>query len=84
MQGLMMQWPLVLTHFLERARRLHHARPIASREAAGVFHYTYGDWAARVDRPVRLEQQQSTPISFSLIPACCFFQLHRRRYVRLK
>jgi acyl-CoA synthetase (AMP-forming)/AMP-acid ligase II len=50
MQGLMMRWPLVLTHFLERARRLHHGRPIASRHAGGVFRYTFGDWAARVDR----------------------------------
>jgi len=45
-----MQWPLVLTHFLERARRMHHARPIASREADGVFRYRYGEWAERVAR----------------------------------
>ncbi|HTL04988.1 MAG TPA: long-chain fatty acid--CoA ligase [Gemmatimonadales bacterium] len=45
-----MQWPLVLTHFLDRARRLHHRRVIASRHAGGVFRYTYGDWAGRVDR----------------------------------
>jgi fatty-acyl-CoA synthase len=50
MQGLMMQWPLVLTHFLDRARRLHHRRLIASRHAGGVFRYSYGDWAGRVDR----------------------------------
>ncbi|HEV8612430.1 MAG TPA: long-chain fatty acid--CoA ligase [Gemmatimonadales bacterium] len=50
MQGLMMQWPLVLTHFLDRARRLHHRRPIASRHAAGVFRYSFGEWAARVER----------------------------------
>jgi len=46
----MMQWPLVLTHFLDRARRLHHRRPIASRHAGGVFRYSFGDWAGRVDR----------------------------------
>ena len=45
-----MQWPLVLTHFLERARRMHHGRSIASREAGGVFRYCYGDWAERVAR----------------------------------
>jgi fatty-acyl-CoA synthase len=50
MHGLMMQWPLVLSHFLDRARRLHHGRPIVSREADGVFRYSYGDWAKRVDR----------------------------------
>ena len=50
MQGLMMDWPLTLTHFLDRARRLHHRRVIASRHAEGTFRYTYGDWARRVDR----------------------------------
>ena len=50
MHGLMMQWPLVLTHFLDRARRLHYRRPIASRHAGGVFRYTFGEWARRVDR----------------------------------
>lgn len=45
-----MQWPLVLTHFLDRARRLHHRRPIASRQTDGVFRYTFGEWAERVDR----------------------------------
>jgi fatty-acyl-CoA synthase len=50
MQGLMMDWPLTLTHFLDRARTLHATRPIASRHAGGMFRYTYGDWARRVDR----------------------------------
>lgn len=45
-----MDWPLTLPHFLERARRLHHRRVIASRHAGGTFRYTYGDWARRVDR----------------------------------
>ena len=50
MQGLMMDWPLTLPHFLDRARRLYHRRVIASRHAGGTFRYTYGDWAVRVDR----------------------------------
>ena len=50
MDGLMMDWPLVLTHFLDRARRLHHRRVIASRHAGGVHRYTFGDYARRVDR----------------------------------
>ncbi len=50
MNGLMMDWPLVLTHFLERARRLHHRRVIASRHAGGVHRYTFGEFARRVDR----------------------------------
>ena len=50
MDGLMMDWPLVLTHFLERARRLHHRRVIASRHAGGVHRYTFGEFARRTDR----------------------------------
>ncbi|HEU5218782.1 MAG TPA: long-chain fatty acid--CoA ligase [Gemmatimonadales bacterium] len=50
MNGLMMDWPLTLPHFLDRARRLFHRRGIASRQAEGTFRYTYGDWAGRVDR----------------------------------
>jgi len=50
MQGLMMDWQLTLPHFLDRARTLHRRRVIASRHAGGTMHYTYGDWAARVDR----------------------------------
>ena len=49
MNGLMMDWPLTLPHFLERARRLHSRRVIASRHAGGTFRYTYRDWARRVD-----------------------------------
>jgi fatty-acyl-CoA synthase len=50
MKGMMMDWPLTLTHFLDRARRLHHRRSIASRHAGGVHRYTFADWAGRVDR----------------------------------
>jgi fatty-acyl-CoA synthase len=50
MDGLMMDWPLTLTHFLSRARRLYHRRTIASRHGGGVHRYTYADWARRVDR----------------------------------
>ena len=50
MQGLMMDWQLTLTHFLDRARTLHAGRQIASRHAGGLFRYTYRDWARRVDR----------------------------------
>src|ERR1043165_9025869 len=50
MDGLMMDWPLVLTHFLDRARRLHHRRVIASPHAGGVHRYTFGRHARRVAR----------------------------------
>ena len=50
MHGLMMDWPLTLTHFLDRARQLHHRRLVASREPGGVHRYTFGDFARRADR----------------------------------
>ena len=49
-EGLMMDWPLVLTHFLDRARRLHPRRVIASRHAGGIHRYSFGDFARRADR----------------------------------
>ncbi|MEO8449138.1 MAG: long-chain fatty acid--CoA ligase [Gemmatimonadota bacterium] len=50
MQGLMMDWPLTLTTFLERARRYHGRKEIVSRTAMGIHRYTYKDYVARVDR----------------------------------
>jgi fatty-acyl-CoA synthase len=50
MNGLMMDWPLTLTHFLDRARKLHAGRPISSRHAGGMFRYTYRDMALRAER----------------------------------
>lgn len=50
MHGLMMDWQLTLTHFLERARRLFHDRVVSSRLPEGVFRYTLGEMAGRVDR----------------------------------
>ena len=50
MHGLMMDWPLTLTHVLERARRVFHDQRIASRHAAGVHRYRFADLTRRVDR----------------------------------
>ena len=51
MQGLMMDYPLTLTHFFERSRRLFARKTIATRLAGGdLFRYTYADLAARVER----------------------------------
>jgi fatty-acyl-CoA synthase len=50
MRGLMMDdYPLTLTAFLERARRLHR-REIVSRTATGIHRYTYREYVPRVDR----------------------------------
>ncbi len=51
MQGLMMDYPLTLTHFFERSRRLFPGKTIASRLAAGgVFRYTCAEFAERTAR----------------------------------
>jgi fatty-acyl-CoA synthase len=51
MQGLMMDYPLTLTHFFERARRLFPAKRLATRvPGAPLFEYTYAAFAERVAR----------------------------------
>jgi fatty-acyl-CoA synthase len=50
MNGLMMDWQLTLTHFLDRARRLFHDQVVSSRQGDEVFRYTFRDMAGRIDR----------------------------------
>jgi len=51
MQGLMMDYPLTLTHFFERSRRLFPKKRLATRvPGAPLFRYTYADFAERVTR----------------------------------
>lgn len=50
MEGLMMDWPLTLHHFLDRAARLFPRKEIATRTAAGMHRYTYADFHQRVHR----------------------------------
>lgn len=50
MEGLMMDWPLTLPHFLDRAARLFPRKEIATRTAAGMHRYTYADFHQRVHR----------------------------------
>jgi fatty-acyl-CoA synthase len=51
LSGLMMDFPLTLTHFLERARTFFPDRAIVSRLPNGSFHrYTYRDYYARTCR----------------------------------
>jgi fatty-acyl-CoA synthase len=53
MDGLMMDYPLVLTTFLERARRLYPAREIVTRmpqHPGGVHRYTYSKLDDRAKR----------------------------------
>jgi len=51
MKGLIMDYPLTLTHFYERARRLFARKPLGTRvPERGLERYTYADWAGRVAR----------------------------------
>jgi len=51
MTGLMMEYPLTLTHILERAAKLYPRQEIASRGPDGsIDRYTFGDFYARVHR----------------------------------
>ena len=51
MHGLMMDYPLTLTHFFERTRRLFPTKPVATRvPGQSLFRYTYADFADRVCR----------------------------------
>lgn len=50
MQGLMMNYPLTLTHVVERSARLFPHKEIASRMPGGIHRYTYADFHKRVHR----------------------------------
>ena len=51
MKALMMDYPLTLTHFFERTRRLFSKKTLATRApGAAMFRYTYGDFAERAAR----------------------------------
>jgi acyl-CoA synthetase (AMP-forming)/AMP-acid ligase II len=50
MRGLMQDYPLTLSHLVQRANRLFANVPIASRTPAGTVRYTYGDCCRRVYR----------------------------------
>jgi fatty-acyl-CoA synthase len=50
MSGMMMDYPLTLTHILERAAKLYPRKEIAGRMPAGMHRYSYADFHARVHR----------------------------------
>jgi fatty-acyl-CoA synthase len=51
LDDLMMDYPLTLTHFFERACRLFGKKPLATRRPGQpLFRYTYADFAARTRR----------------------------------
>ena len=48
---LMMNYPLTLTHYFERSRKLWGKKPLATRvRGQRLFRYTYAEFFARVDR----------------------------------
>ena len=48
MQGLMMDYPLTLTHLLERSAKLFGRKEIASKFPGGMHRYSYADFHRRV------------------------------------
>jgi len=48
MRGLMQDYPLTISHLVQRAQRLFPRVPIASRGPTGMWRYTYGDCCRRV------------------------------------
>ncbi|MBI1800174.1 MAG: AMP-binding protein [Chloroflexi bacterium] len=50
MNGLMMDYPLTLQHFLDRVARLYPTKEIATKIGPTMHRYTYADWAKRVNR----------------------------------
>ena len=50
MFGLMMDYPLTLTHILERSAKLYGRQEIASKMPDGMHRYTYADFYRRVHR----------------------------------
>jgi fatty-acyl-CoA synthase len=51
MKGLMMDYPLTLTHFFERSRKLFGKKPLVTRiPGAPPFRYSYADMCDRVAR----------------------------------
>ena len=51
MRGLMMDYPLTLTQFFERSRRIFARKTMATRvPGQPLFRYTYADFAERVER----------------------------------
>jgi fatty-acyl-CoA synthase len=53
MQGLMMDYPLTLTHLLERSGKLFPKKEIASKMPDAMHRYTYADFHARVHAVAR-------------------------------
>jgi fatty-acyl-CoA synthase len=50
MQGLMQDYPLTLSHLVQRAERLFPRVPLSSRQPGGMFRYTYAEACLRVRR----------------------------------
>jgi fatty-acyl-CoA synthase len=51
MKGLIMDYPLTLTHFFERTEKLFHRKTLGTRvPGEDLFRYTYGDYCQRVRR----------------------------------
>ena len=61
MKGLIMDYPLTLTQFFERTRKLFHKKTLATRvPGVGLQRYTYADYADRVCRLLFVSHSHSS------------------------
>ena len=50
LKGLMMDYPLTLQHFVDRATRLYGKKEIVTKIGASMHRYNYGEWGKRVGK----------------------------------
>ena len=50
MQGLMMDYPLTLQHFFNRAVRIFPRKEVVTLTASGLHRYTFGEWGKRTQQ----------------------------------
>src|SRR3979411_2303905 len=50
MQGLMMDYPLTLQHFFNRAVRIFPRKEIVTQTDSGLHRYTFGEWGKRTQQ----------------------------------
>jgi fatty-acyl-CoA synthase len=50
MQGLMMDYPLTLQHFFNRAVRIFSRKEIVTLTDSGLHRYTFGEWGKRTQQ----------------------------------
>ena len=80
MNGLMMDYPLTLQHFLERAGRLFPNKEIVTRTAHGTHLYRFGDYYRRTHRLAHALKQMGIGAGDRVATLCWNTQQHLELY----